>query len=364
MSTIHAPLSPSAAGVWSVCGGSINMPGERTDSAASMEGTAAHEVVARVMMGELVTHGSLTSNGICITREMLEGAEMYAETFPDDVVPNIEQPVRCPSIHEQCYGTPDAWYFDGRCIHVKDYKYGFNYVDAFENDQGIAYIAGVMDTLGISDLGIYFEFTIVQPRCFSGEGPVRTWSGECVDLRGHIIRLSNAAGRAMRGTAPLLAGSHCRYCPSQWQCPAAQQAMTDSFAVAHAVLPSPMTPADMAIALRYIESSLKTLKSMQDSISEEAMAAIKSGASVPGFGLAAGRGKLVWNETTSVDEIIALGQMLGCNFAKAGTITPTQAAKLTNDKSVISLYSSHIPGALKLTQTDESMTRRIFSRIK
>ena len=371
----HAPLSPSAAPVWSICGGSINMPGERADSASSMEGTAAHEVTANVMWGESVRAGSITTNGICVTREMIEGAEMFAEAFPMDILRQvsqsatyeyragvcyIESPVKCPAIHPQCYGTPDAWYILDKCIYVKDYKFGFNYVDAFENEQGVAYIAGVLDTLELHDDDFRFEFTIVQPRCYSGEGPVRTWSGKVVDLRPHIDRLRNAAARAFAGDAPLLAGSHCKYCPAQWQCPAQQRAMTDAFAVAHAVLPAPMGHGDMAVALRFIDAAIVTLKSMQSSISEEAIAVIRSGGSIPGFGLEAGRGKLDWNENVSVEEIIAMGQMVGCNLSKAGTVTPTQAKKLGVDTSVISLYSSHNSGALKLTQTDESMTRRIF----
>ena len=367
-SPAHAPLSPSAAIIWRHCTGQPRMATQfpqREDSAASMEGTAAHWVAAEVMYGRRVLVDTIAPNGICVTDEMIEGAELYYESFT--VPPQfIESAISCKIIHPQCYGTPDAYSVSDGCIYVTDYKFGHAYVDAFENWQGVAYLAGVLDMHPqFDDDTMRFSFTIVQPRCFSRAGSVRRWEGFVRDLKPLIEQLKMAAHLAMSDSAALVVGEHCtHYCSAIHSCPAAQREMGVGFHLSTAVLPSPMQPAEMAIILRRIEFARALLKSMADGVTEEAMALMRSGGTVPGFGMEAGRGKLAWSKP--VEEVLALGDMFGVELAKDGAITPTQAAakfkKIGIDTSVITEYSSHQSGALKLVQTDESVLRSVFSK--
>lgn len=369
--TLHATLPPSGADVWVKCTGAPKMwtqfP-QREDTSASMEGTAAHWVVAELTAGRATPIGTLAPNGIAVTQEMREGAEMFCDSFPEEqFLPGgslmVESRVSCPSIHAQCWGTPDARYISDSCIHVIDYKYGFGHVDEFENWQGVAYIAGVLDLHPqFNDDSMMFEFTIVQPRCYEAGGPVRTWRGKVSDLRARIEVLRIAAEQAMSDAAILTTGPQCRYCSAVVSCPAAQRATSSALAVSQAVTPSPMTPESLSMMLRYVSDAIDTLKAMQGGLTVEAEALIRSGKRVPGFGLEAGRGKTEWS--APIEEVVALGAVLGVDISKSGVLTPIQAAALFKtkgvDDGVIKAYSSSTSGALKLVQTDESVMRRVF----
>lgn len=373
--TGHAPLPPSGADVWVKCTGAPQMWAQfpaREDTSSSMEGTAAHWVVAELCAGRATPVGTLAPNGIAVTQEMREGAEMFCDAIPpEQFLPGgslqVESAVTCPNIHDQCYGTPDARYISAHCISVLDYKFGHGFVDEFENWQGIAYIAGVLVMHPqFDDQSMFFEFTIVQPRCFDAGGPVRTWRGKVSDLRAQINILRMAARRAMGEDgvdAPALTtGSQCRYCQAVVHCPASQRATSSALAVSQIVTPSPMSPESMSMMLRYVNDAMGTLKAMQGGLVIEAESIIRSGERVPGFDLTAGRGKTEWNKP--IEEVIALGSIFGLDVSKQGVITPIQASALFKkngvDESVIKEYSSSTSGALKLVQTDDSVMRRIF----
>ena len=117
-------------------------------------------------------------------------------------------------------------------LEVVDYKFGHRFVDEYENDQGIAYTAGIIDHLaelmqkgpGLIDQMIKVNFTVIQPRCFYKGALVRTWSVLASDLRGHINQLAGAAELALMPNPPAVTNSECRDCPGRHACPALQQA--------------------------------------------------------------------------------------------------------------------------------------------
>lgn len=366
----HSPLAPSGAYRWVNCPGSVNLCRqyqEREDSPSSMEGVAAHWVASERLCGRSVPVGTLAPNGIAVTDEMVEGAELYVFTFPPEAFASlrVESRVDCPSIHPDCWGTPDAWYIRDGVLHVKDYKFGHAYVDEFENLQLAAYAYGVLDSMPhLKSNGLRIELTIVQPRCFSGRGSVRTWACALPDLWPLTERMAKAALVATLGEPELITGEHCEHCSAIHACPAAQRATGTAIQIAHTLTPAQMSPEELGLVLRRVQYARDMLKAMEDGLAEEAEALIRSGSRVPGFELSPGRGKLEWN--CSTEEVVALGQLFGVDLGKPSCLTPTQAKAVLKkkgfDEAVISGYTAATSGALKLQPSDTNLTRRIFQR--
>jgi len=371
----HSILPPSSADVWVNCPGSVVMcrqyP-ERADSPRSLEGTAAHDVMLNMIRGTPLQVGTLAKNGIAVTQEMVESAELFVDVFPAEAsqpggVLQAEKRVACPSIHPECWGTLDGSTYWRNSLDIGDLKFGHMFVDEYENMQPVCYASGELDALHFDWSGasgdLPVNLTIVQPRCYSGGGSVRTWRTSALALKPYIVRLNAAAAEALGPSPRICAGEWCNFCSAIHACPSAQRAVGTAVGIAYAALPSPMTPEALGLMLRRVQAAADMLKAMKGGLEEEAEALIRSGTSVPGFQLQPGRGKTDWNK--SVDEIVALGDMFGIDLRKAGTKTPLQATKILAeagiDGSVISGYSSQVSGGLQLVQSDVSQLRRVFS---
>jgi len=339
------------------------------DSPAAREGTAAHWVSARlVVMDELPEIGSLAPNGVAVTEEMIEGAQLYADLVLPDAERgplHVESRVDCPTIHPECWGTPDMWCVDmSHTVRVYDYKFGHEYVEVFENPQLVTYAAGILSQLGAAaGEHLSFEFCIIQPRCYHKNGPVRTWRCTMAELRPLFERVTEACDAALDGSACCSAGRHCRHCPVIHACPAAQQAGQSIMDFACVPIPSEMSPAALSLYLSKVKQSLSLLKSIESGIEEEAMRLTREGTNIPGYEIQPGQGRTTWNKPLS--EVVVLGNLFGVNLAKEACVTPKQAEALFRkqgiDGGVIKDYSVSSAGELKLVATDSSMLRRIFS---
>ena len=177
----HALLPPSSAARVIQCPASLFMCSqfpETDDNPKALEGTQAHEVNVAMWTGQPIPSFA--------TEEMLEGAEMWCETLGARTDVYYEQVVDCSQIHPDNWGTPDAWAYDEMTatLHVWDYKFGHRHVKAFENWQLINYAAGIWTSGGYNVSN--FELTIVQPRSYHADGPVRSWSVDRVQMEGYI----------------------------------------------------------------------------------------------------------------------------------------------------------------------------------
>lgn len=365
----HSVFPPSSMRRLTKCTGSFDLcrlyP-EPEDSPAAMEGTAFHEVVANLIGGASMVVGSLASNGIAVTEEMVEGAEMCVEAIPFEFLGScrVEERIDIHGIHPECFGTPDVWFYDPvkRVLNVLDWKFGHGYVEVFENYQLAAYASGIMDQQGYDDQEIWVKFTIVQPRCFHKDGPVRTWGCKAHELRGMINIMAMACGTAATGQGVCRTGEHCRHCSGIVACDAAQRAGAAAMDFTAQPVPSEMSPADRGLYLTRVRQAATMLKALDSGLSEEIERSIRGGQSVPGFTLEPGRGSAAWSKP--FNEVAALGDMLGVQLRKEALLTPIQATaalkKMGVDGSVISGYSESTSGALKLAQTDSTLTRRVF----
>lgn len=368
----HSILPPSGAAAWRRCPMWVTMNRlyPQPDTPESMEGTAAHWVFAEMLAGRIVCEGLIAPNGIVVTEEMMEGAEMVVDTvrarIPTNIGLHVEERVAIPRIHPQCFGTPDIWAFFGATLEVMDYKFGHGFVDEFENDQGIAYVAGLIDLIaemlgkgpGSLDQVITVNFTVVQPRCFYKGNPVRTWTVAASDLRGPINQLAHAAQVALAPNPPAVTNSECRHCPGRHVCAALQQAAYADAEFAVTSSPVELAPAVADLELRMMEHALARLQSRVEGMQEAVKAHIRQGHPVMFHRAEQGYGREQW--TVPNDQVIAMGSLMGADLAKVGVKTPGQAKKLGIDEAVIKAYSIKQLGQIKLVPDNPADARRVF----
>jgi hypothetical protein len=369
----HAFLPPSGAAAWRLCAlwPTMNQQfPELEPSEASQEGTAAHWVWKQLWDGVPVPAGTIAPNGVRVDEEMLGAAELFCSTIHTPMADLrqatlTEVHVTGTRIHPTANaGTPDVSRYKHQ-LEVKEFKYGHKHVPVFENWQMINYAALLMDRHGVDgirDQTLEVELTVVQPRNYSAEGPVRTWLVRAADLRPYINDLRNAADRATQPNPTATPGPvQCEYCPGRHACPAVQN--TSFAAVDYSqqrALPLRMSPEAVARELSTLTWHEDMLRARKSGLEEQLKAEIKAGHRTPGWHLEAGSGREVWQK--SLEEVRILGTLFGVEMQKPALITPTQARAAGVPDTIISSYSVRPPGALKLVQDNEALARRIFGK--
>lgn len=333
---------------------------ETSDTEAAMEGTAAHWVIERQMAGHTVNEGDLAPNGVEITDEMLDGAELFI-TCVGDMVGHVEKRVEMKTIINPAnWGTPDFFGLKTGVLRIIDYKFGHRYVEEFENWQLIDYAAGICEFLDIRpEHGTAVEITIVQPRHFGRHGPVRTWMTTVPALVPYWETLRKAAALAMEPEPLCTVGSQCEFCPGRHACETLQRATLNIVDQSFTSLPLHM-PNDMAAReLRTMMRSAKLLESRITGLSESLLAALGASQTVPGFVAERSEGRQKWNRP--LPEVISTATLLGIDVSKVSLITPKQAIKKGMPAGVVNSISEVPIGELKLVEVDLKKSRKIFS---
>lgn len=357
----HAPLPPSGAACWVKCGMYRAMLATyghiQEESDAAREGTAAHWVWEQVARGNGVAVGAVAPNGVIVTDEMLDGAELMQSVVGDASYGNIERRVAMPTIHPDNWGTPDYWDINMGVVRVIDYKFGHGYVDVFENWQLIDYAAGVIEALTLEPQHTcVFELVIVQPRCFTRDGTIRKWRIGFVELQAYIEELRIAA----RAPEEARVSDACEYCPGRAVCAALLDETQHLCDWATVELPLELSPAEMGREYDRLLRAQAAVKARLGGIEEMILHKIRSGLSVDGWSAEAKPGRRTWS--VGVDEVVALGTLMGVPLAKPAVITPTQAIKAGILESVVANISVVPQGELKLVRVNTRIARKVFSQ--
>jgi hypothetical protein len=351
--TAHSKLPPSSAARRVQCPGSRIMseryPQDENDPKAR-EGTEAHLVVAAHLRAE--------PTPAFATEEMLDGADMFHDALRGNI-PHIEERVDCSSIHPDCWGTPDAWYFypKRKWLHVLDYKFGRRHVEVFENWQLLEYAAGIIANFPLEVLGV--SLTIVQPRSYHKDGPVRTWNLNRLEFIGYVISLKEAEDLATRDMPECKTGPECRDCPARHACPTLQSSGYSAAKSSGEAISFELSPAAMGKELAMLRDSIMLMSARADGLENEALVKAKQGVAVPGWTTEQGQGREKWAKP--VEEVISLGEMLGIDVSKPGVVTPKQAIKKGLSEDVVRAYSETPPGEVKLVRDNGSMARKWFN---
>jgi hypothetical protein len=337
-------------------------PEERGEAAE--EGNAVHWMCAEVLSGRGSGEwiGRTAPNGILITADMkaagIEYVEAVSASAPNMHDRHIEEMLRIPRVHPECFGTPDHWAFieqDGN-LFVDDLKYGFSLVEAEENAQLITYTIGILDLLPRHfENTIMCHLRIIQPRAFHPLGTARTWRIPATELRTYANLLESAAAAAL-GPAPVTAaGKQCHYCRARHACEAASRYSMWAADYAGGCIPQHLTPKGMAIEIGTLRRAQEIIKHRLTGLETAAIAL----GGVPGWAVERGPGRLTW--VRPVAEVIALGELMGVSLGKPPEpITPTQAIKAGLPADVVGAYADRPNGEAKLVPVESTRAARVF----
>jgi hypothetical protein len=340
---------------------------DQGDDTAALEGEAAHWVLTDcVLEGVIIEVGDEAPNGVRVTSEMITGADLMLRDIVATLGPEwrslirIEQ--RLPpvvTLHPENWGTPDVYAVVGNTIHVWDYKYGYGYVEVYENWQLINYFALIFLALGLHDCAV--KFTIVQPRSYGPEGPVRRWATTAVALRAHVNVLRNSYGAALGPQPRLRVGPECDHCSARHACPELLRAGARAADYVRGPQPFDLSPAALGRELTLMRQTAELIKARQSGLEEQALRAIRAGAQVPGYAVGHGSGRQAWTKPAAA--VINTGKMLGLDIAKPiEPLTPKQAIARGMPESLVESMSTTPVGEAKLIEEDRSLAARVFGK--
>jgi len=366
-------LRPSGAATWMACAGYVAMRSlypdapDEADTEVTEDGTACHWLAAELHAGRFHAEGSLAPNGRVLTEEMFDACDEYLghiNSWPG-VVPVVEQSIPGDVIFPGMSGTPDAWAYDPttRTLYLADLKFGFRFVEVFENWQLLCYVLMLIDLLkidGLTDQYLSVSMTIVQPRSTHRDGPVRTWTVKASQLRALFNQLIHAAHMAM-GPEPLCTPNpYCGDCPARHACTALQNSGYAAVEIAYGSVPHELPPVAVGGELRMLKDAQKRLEARITGLEMQAEHLLTAGEVVPGWGLEPSYARERWRDGAESQVLTLALYFNNAPLAKPRqAITPKQARKYLPEDIVASL--SHRPSTgVRLTQITSNTIRKKF----
>jgi hypothetical protein len=389
VSGVHAVAPPSFLDTIVHCHGSLALSraNPQPETQQTKEGEVAHKVAMLFAMAATNPNVSVLPqlgniiDGVRVDAEMIAGAKLYAEALegfagnPEQRIDiwrmSPEEPAAVdPETGEAIpvvFGTPDFWQYaeNTKTLRITDYKFGHLYVDVFENWQLIAYACGIIDMLVAQHRAFEFEmiveFMIVQPRCYSADTPVRTWTTSAANLRAYINQAKVAVEDALAPNPKTKAGTHCLFCPARGFCKTAHVASTAILEYAGTVEAMSQNPHEIGLRLNLINAALTMLKGVATGLEEQAMQMIQHGKVVPWFRLGHSQPREIWSKPA--EEIAALGALTGKTLTKLDyALTPKQAVKAGIPRAVVDQYATTPHGKARLESDDLTNAARIFNK--
>jgi hypothetical protein len=363
MTLQHYPLGFSTARRWMRCPGSVRLQQSypQADTEHAREGTAAHWHKQEYQQGVYYAAGQTAPNGVTITDEMIAGSEL-AHDYIDSIRRNrntaelhTEKTVMASIIHALCGGTPDDVIVAPFELHIFDYKFGFRPVDPFENWQLLA--AAVAYGFK-AETQVHMH--IIQPRAFSRDGVIRTWSVAGSQVTPYIQKLRDGAAAAMAPEATLVPSAECNHCLARHACPALQATTASIMDVTTMAVPFNLTDAQMGTELKYLDAAADRLKSRISGLQAEIESRLYAGRAVPHWSLEPTVPRIEW--TVPNEQVIAMGLLAQVDLRKPGeVVTPTQAKKIL-DPVLVDAISARPKGTMKLTPVNSDFARKVFQK--
>ena len=354
---MHAKLAPSSAARRMACPGSRALEAqypETVESVFSREGTAAHWVAQQYLLGNF-NLPIYAPNGELITKEMLQGADIYEHEIKwisRENTLHIEEWTDISNIHPDCWGTPDCWFLVDDHLYIFDYKFGHGYVEVYENWQLLEYASGISQKVSFSKVSLI----IIQPRNFMTPNPMRSWTLTVQDLYNYMVRLRKSEAESLQPDALLKPSNECTHCLGRHACNVLQATVGRILDITSSTISFELTPIQTGIELKHLRQAAQLLEARMTGLEEQAKSMIMRGEFLPGFKLEAGQGREHWTKDTA--EVITLGEVMGLNLCKPQeTITPAQARKIGIHEDVLQAYSQRIPGKLKLVENTNEASK-------
>jgi hypothetical protein len=306
----------------------------REDSAASLEGTLAHEVAEAILLGTVPP---------AHPPEMEGPVQEYVDYVLSLGTPDrIEHKVDLGPFIPGCFGTADAIVIETTngetTIHVVDLKYGKGVpVEAEENEQLEAYGLGVAHEYEWAEPD-KVVCHIVQPRL----GIFESWTipSEELPLRG--ARLRAQAQMALLPDAPRKPGEkQCRFCKHRRHSPELaehnQAEVTGLFEPIEEVVANPLEVRVVADAdVPALLPKLDLIEGWCRGIRERAWAIACRG-ELAGYKFVAGRSTRKWDNEEAVIEMLRAAGRDPAELLETRLISPAQAEKVLGKKDPVLL---------------------------
>ena len=367
----HSMRGASSAERWLPCAGSINLTEKLVkeglihlgSSRPAAEGTAAHLVLSTCLEDG---SDAVDMKGITIEvagwvfevdKEMQEGVQetldwiratiATAKAEGHEVEVYIEKGLTSFT-DEDAYGTADIIiYIVGIRLIIVDFKYGKGVSVEPTSEQNAYY-----GYLGIEnyadDVGADFpvESWIAQPRIPHPEGVIRkhdTAAGELSHWWMNTILPGIA--RTREPDAPLVIGSHCRWCPNRGHCPALKN---ETFEFPMGIDAGHLTDDELGALL----IKLDAIDALKPVLQSEALRRARQGSKIPGRKLVVMRANRIFKDSMPIpdpddaDEMIeititdAIMEQFGLEaYAEPKLRSPKQVEDLEGGKEFASKWA-------------------------
>lgn len=367
-------LRPSRAATWSVCSGSIEMAAmfpaapDDADNDVAEDGTACHWLAAEVLAGRFPQEGTLAPNGRVLTEEMFDAVDLYVATvrseFWRDAITEVEQPVDCSAIYPGMSGTPDVSQRRPDMLRVADLKFGFRFVEVWDNLQLIIYALALAALHKLPD-DMLVELCIIQPRSWHRDGQVRAWTTKIGTLRAKFLPLLQArAKEVMEGRPQFLPNPGCLDCPGRHICIALQNSALTQLEVAYGMSNNELSPAALGNELARLKDGAKKMEARITGLEAQAEHLLRAGKVVPGWSLQPTTARETWQPGAEQAIIAIAREHFGVDVARPQkAITPNQARHLL-PTAIVANYAHKPSTGVKLKKQDPYAARKVFGEIE
>lgn len=337
----HARFSPSGAHRWMRCTGSLLLEEKLPDrsSVYAEEGTLAHEIAARILVGEdiadLKTHALFKP-------EMMDYVASYVKLvaeYADGGTLLVEQRVDFSSVIDQpgSFGTSDTVILHDDRLTIIDLKYGMG-VKVYASSEDEHGKTHGNEQLMLYALGALYEYEVVsdftsvtmvvhQPRL----NHVSEFSMSVEDLRAFGLEAKAKAAEVLAPDAPLTpGGKQCRFCKVKATCPALlaniEEETRDLFA---GMDTAALEEEKLATAMAKVDLVEQWCKAVRAEVERRLL----SGTPVQGFKLVEGkRGNRAWTNADEAEAAMKRFRFKQDQMYDYKLISPTKAEKLIKDK--------------------------------
>jgi hypothetical protein len=366
--TLHAQYSPSKLARILNCPGSAALTSSFSPaSSAAQVGTEKHKAVARYLFREqLYDKSPLLSEEHEDVQEAIQYAHILQASASDPCyITLIEQQInhRAGGLHDT-EGTLDFAVLSlaNKTAHIVDWKFGYNQVNAPNNDQLLAYAAGVHLSLYPLDQ-FNIKLHIFQPAI----SHISTADIDITDITSWVTRAQTIL-KQIQTDSPTYnpSASTCRWCPGAATCEAfkqyAAQAAQEAFRLHKEV--------DTAKheKIKQILDKEAEIKSYFAVLKDYVYNTLKQGKEFPGFKLVQQRGRRKWiDELETLSFLVAKG-LEPDEIYNAKMRSPSQIEKmvkqLKTDEIFRSLYEVPLGKVIVAPESDKRPAYEPFKAFK
>lgn len=317
----HSLNGPSSFSRRIGCPGSANMEKDipSTSTSYADEGTAAHELGETCLIkgdnpsdyiGEVITvqKDDSPARSFTVDADMIDAVQIHIDHCRPLMGRHmVEHKFELPFLGKGQKGTSDFTALHDGILHVVDYKHGKGEtVEATGNVQGLCYGLGASKEFQ-HDNWHTLRITIVQPRAYHEDGPVRSWDVPRDEMFDYMLNFAAAAKATEDPNAPLKVGKWCRFCKAKVRCPEqlknAQEAMEMDF-MEPTSKPVPIALLTDAQILDLVFNKIKNIEQWCSSLKDYAQKKAEAGDPIPGSKLVATRAARVWKDKDQAEKAL------------------------------------------------------------